>query len=90
MAYTLMIADDDAMIRKGLSCLIPWEELGFRLSGVFADGKTLLEHLRAGAADAVLTDIRISKHYYDSRHHNDPHRWVLYRKHDHRYGKGPD
>ena len=59
MAYTLMIADDDAMIRKGLSCLIPWEELGFRLSGVFADGKTLLEHLRAGAADAVLTDIRM-------------------------------
>ena len=59
MAYTLLIADDDAMIRKGLSCLIPWEELGFHLAGVFEDGKPLLEYIRGSTADVVLTDIRM-------------------------------
>ena len=59
MAYTLMIADDDAMIRKGLSCLIPWQELGFRLAGVFEDGKPLLENTIAQPPDVILIDIRM-------------------------------
>lgn len=59
MAYTLLIADDDAMIRKGLTNLMPWSELGFQLVDVLSDGKALMQRLSAQPADVVLTDIRM-------------------------------
>lgn len=59
MVYTLIITDDDMMIRKGLNSLIPWEDLGFRLIGLFDDGKPVLDHLRQQSVDVILTDIRM-------------------------------
>ncbi len=59
MAYTLIIADDDAMIRKGLRCLIPWQELGFQLVEIFEDGNQVMDYLQNHAVDVILTDIRM-------------------------------
>ncbi len=59
MVYTLLIADDDAMIRKGLTNLIPWAELGFELVDVLCDGTALMQKLSVQPVDVVLTDIRM-------------------------------
>lgn len=59
MPYTLMIADDDSIIRKGLSHLVPWDSMGFELIGVFEDGRALLNALEARTPDVILTDIRM-------------------------------
>lgn len=63
------------MIRRGLSCLIPWEELGFELAEVFEDGSQVMAYLKNHAADVILTDIRmhdvsgldIAQHVFDQQ-----------------------
>lgn len=57
--YRLVIVDDEFEIRNGLSSYFPWEELGFTLSGVFADGPSALEHIGEHRVDVLLTDIRM-------------------------------
>ncbi len=57
--FTVYIADDDAVIRKGLSCLVPWQELGFEVAGIFEDGQALLKALEIRKVDVILTDIRM-------------------------------
>ncbi|MBQ8953683.1 MAG: response regulator [Clostridia bacterium] len=57
MEYSLVIADDDAMIRRGLSSLVDWDNLGFRLVGVCEDGQQLLDFIRRMPVNVVLTDI---------------------------------
>lgn len=54
--YRLVLADDEAVIRRGLS-LMPWQELGFELAGVFSDGSEVIRFLGSEGADVVLTDI---------------------------------
>ena len=36
--YKLFIADDEAIIREGLRCLLDWETLGFTIAGEAANG----------------------------------------------------
>lgn len=57
--YRLVIVDDEFEIRHGLSSYFPWEELGFTISGVFADGPSTLDHLAKHPVDVLLTDIRM-------------------------------
>lgn len=56
LTYRLILADDEAVIRRGLS-LMPWEELGFQLVGVFGDGADVIQFLQNEGAHVVLTDI---------------------------------
>lgn len=55
----LLIADDEASIRNGLSNVIAWEEYGIQLVGVAANGRQALEMMRASRPDIVITDIRM-------------------------------
>lgn len=54
--YKLILADDEAVIRRGLS-LLHWDELGFQLAETFADGSEVIDYLKREGADVVLTDI---------------------------------
>lgn len=54
--FKLILADDEALIRRGLS-LIRWEDMGFQLEETFADGGEIIEYLQHNHADVVLTDI---------------------------------
>lgn len=54
--YKLILADDEAVIRRGLS-LLRWDELGFHLAETFADGGEVIDYLKREGADVVLTDI---------------------------------
>lgn len=55
--YKLVIADDESMIRKGLSNSINWKELGFELVACFEDGTDILEYVKTHPVDVILSDI---------------------------------
>lgn len=55
--YTLLIADDEPLIRNGVKNIIDWESLGFSEIFLAEDGKEALEIVRGHKVDLVLTDI---------------------------------
>ena len=57
--YTLIIVDDDELIRKGLEKVIQWEKMGFSVAGTFKGAVDALEYLKSNTADVILTDIRM-------------------------------
>lgn len=57
--YKVAIVDDDRIIRKGLSSVIPWEEHGFELVGVGADGEQGLEIIKENDPHIVISDIQM-------------------------------
>ncbi len=59
MNYSLIIADDDELIRKGIEKVIPWTELGFVVKGVFANGREALDYFRSSPSDVILTDVKM-------------------------------
>ncbi len=59
MPYRVVLVDDERLIIKGLSTVVPWEELGCCVSGVAYDGVSALSLIRRLQPDMVLTDIRM-------------------------------
>jgi two-component system response regulator YesN len=57
--YNLIIADDDVIIRRGLSKNIDWEGHGFDLIGTAGTGKEALMLAESRKPDIVITDIRM-------------------------------
>lgn len=55
--YTLLIADDEPLIRNGVKRIIDWESLGFSRIFMAEDGVEALEIIRNNKVDLVLTDI---------------------------------
>lgn len=58
--YALVIVEDEKMEREALVRIVPWNELGFRVSGIFRDGKECLEYLQKNTPDVILTDIKMT------------------------------
>lgn len=59
---TVLFADDEPLIVKGLSKLLPWSELGIEIVGYAYDGKELLELMQRHSPDIVISDISMP-HY---------------------------
>lgn len=59
MGYKLLLADDEAEIRNGLSQYFPWNEVGFELIGQCGNGKEVMEFMEGREVDALLCDIRM-------------------------------
>lgn len=57
--YRVILVDDERLIIRGLSSVVPWAELGCEVAGVAYDGNTGLELIRQMEPDIVLTDIRM-------------------------------
>lgn len=55
--YKLVLADDDAEIRNGLSQYFPWTQLGFELVKTFRNGAEVWDYLQKHEFDALLCDI---------------------------------
>ena len=59
--YRVVLVDDERLIIRGLSTVIPWAELGCEIAGTAHDGVSGLELIRSLRPDIVLTDIRMPK-----------------------------
>ena len=57
--YTVILVDDEALILKGLSTVIPWKEMGCEVVGTATNGLTGLELIRKLKPDILFTDIRM-------------------------------
>ena len=57
--YRVILVDDERLIVRGLSSVVPWAEFSCEIAGTAYDGKTGLELIRTVRPDIVLTDIRM-------------------------------
>ncbi len=57
MPFTLLIADDEAMILRGLANSIPWETIGVTVVAKETDGEAALRALEALKPDIAIVDI---------------------------------
>lgn len=53
----VILVDDEDYLLKGLKNIIPWQQLGFSISGVFTSGEKALLFLTHHEVDVVITDI---------------------------------
>jgi two-component system response regulator YesN len=56
----LIIVDDEDTARDGLADLLDWQDLGYRVTGTFADGAQALAHLEEHRVDVILSDIKMT------------------------------
>jgi len=61
MSYRLIIADDEAHIRDGLSEMVDWKQLGFHIADKLEDGQQVIDSLTLNPVDAILTDIQMPR-----------------------------
>jgi len=61
MSYRLIIADDEAHIRDGLSEMVDWKQLGFHIVDKLEDGQQVIDSLTLNPVDAILTDIQMPR-----------------------------
>ena len=54
--YRVVLVDDERLIIRGLSTVIPWAELGCEIAGTAHDGVSGLELIRSIRPDIVLTE----------------------------------
>ncbi|WFR58871.1 response regulator transcription factor [Anaerocolumna sp. AGMB13025] len=57
--YTVLIADDEAIIRRGLKKILDWETLGFKIIGEASNGVETLSYINKNNPDIVLIDIKM-------------------------------
>ena len=57
--YSLIIVDDDELIRKGLEKVIPWHDMGIEVIGTFSSADDALSFLHESIADIILTDVKM-------------------------------
>ncbi len=57
--YSLLIVDDELLVRNHLRTLINWEQHGFVIAGEASNGQEALDFLAQKKTDAVLSDIRM-------------------------------
>lgn len=57
--YKLVIIDDEDKIVNGIGGLFPWEQIGYKVVGMFTSAKKALEYIEKNQVDVVLTDIEM-------------------------------
>lgn len=55
----IFLAEDEVVVRETIKRMIPWEELGFELTGEAADGEMALPLLIKQRPDLLITDIKM-------------------------------
>lgn len=55
--YRLLIVDDEVLIRKGLSQIIKWKEIGYDLVGTAENAARAIEIAKDRKIDVLLTDV---------------------------------
>ncbi|MBP1993231.1 response regulator [Paenibacillus eucommiae] len=58
---TIVIVDDEKLVRVGLQSIMNWEQNGYEVIGVYRNGEEAWEAIQGRCPDIVLTDIRMPK-----------------------------
>lgn len=59
MSFSVLIADDERVIREGMATLIDWDQLGFSVCGLASNGLEALEMAQTMKPDLILVDIHM-------------------------------
>ena len=59
VAYKVVIADDEPIVRKAMQALIDWEGMDCRLVRLAANGQEVMEELQIGKPDILILDIQM-------------------------------
>ena len=57
--YTVIVAEDEEKIRRGIVRNVKWESVGFRVIGEAENGADALEMVEQLEPDLLITDIRM-------------------------------
>ena len=57
--YKVLIVEDEIAVCRGLSVLVDWEAMGFKIEGFCSDGISALHQLEMDDYDLILCDIHI-------------------------------
>ncbi|NLC69061.1 MAG: response regulator [Clostridiaceae bacterium] len=57
--YKVLIVDDEHIIRESLAESIPWQRLGFQVSGTAANGNEALACIKKVVPDIIITDVKM-------------------------------
>jgi len=57
--YTVLLVDDQEILRRRLLRMAVWETAGFQVVGEASDGREALERMKLSPVDLLLTDIRM-------------------------------
>lgn len=57
--YRVLLVDDDRLILRGLTSILPWQEMGCEVIGMASDGLEGLRMIREARPDILMTDIRM-------------------------------
>lgn len=57
--FSVVIVDDEAVVREGVRDRVDWHSLGFEVVGDYEDGRAALAAVRSAPPDVILTDIRM-------------------------------
>ena len=57
--YSILIVDDEQIIRDGLRTIIDWEDIGFYVAGTATNGLQALEFIQENPVDVILADIKM-------------------------------
>lgn len=55
--YSVLIADDEDLIRQGFEEFVPWNELGFQVICTCENGNQVIDFIEKNHVDLILTDI---------------------------------
>lgn len=56
---SVFLVDDEALIRRGLKKLIPWEQHGFQIAGEADNGLEALKQITSDNTDIVMVDMKM-------------------------------
>lgn len=57
--YSLLIAEDENLIRRGIVKALDWGALGFSIAAAVENGFEVLDEMAREPADVLLTDIKM-------------------------------
>lgn len=55
--WTVLLVEDEVLVRESIKAIIPWEELGFTVVAEAGDGVQAMDAIRKHVPDLVITDI---------------------------------
>lgn len=57
--YTILIAEDELLVRMGIASSVPWEQMNMRVVAETSDGESALKAFHQYHPDIIITDIRM-------------------------------